>query len=245
MTSPSFGIIILRCPDMDESSYPCITCSKRFKRQDVLHRHEKLFCRVNADSRAANSASGSSRAAKACSRCRLHKVKCDGRHPCARCASKTEECCYDGTLTTIHAEPDDSRESHLDHLQPTFSTDSSLMISSASQTHELAPDLVCTDDDIGFQARQHRSTSDAPLISIPNAADEEVFGHSSLTFLGSETDQTLSTASQLHQFCESDSIVVDWNMMSYAQDDNLAHVSPGDLWIPNDPYILSNNEVGP
>lgn len=44
-----------------------------------------------------------SRSSQACSRCRLHKVKCDGAAPCARCKKKKEICNFDSSRDSLSA----------------------------------------------------------------------------------------------------------------------------------------------
>ena len=80
--------------DTREVPYACPTCSKRFRRQDVHRRHLRKSC-------PGKSIAGSvfetydcrrSKANKACDRCRLRKVKCNGGSPCDRCKRQTGHC---------------------------------------------------------------------------------------------------------------------------------------------------------
>ena len=69
----------------DNQQHVCLECSRNFHRRDILQRHLDLHH------------TGRTRGVRACERCRVSKVRCDSKTPCARCVKACQICIYSGT----------------------------------------------------------------------------------------------------------------------------------------------------
>ncbi|KIM94685.1 hypothetical protein OIDMADRAFT_135684 [Oidiodendron maius Zn] len=69
----------------DNQQHVCLECSRNFHRRDILQRHLDLHH------------TGRIRGVRACERCRVSKVRCDSKTPCARCVKASQICIYSGT----------------------------------------------------------------------------------------------------------------------------------------------------
>lgn len=83
--------------DTGVTPYSCTFCGQRYQRQDVLRRHMANSC-VNRKgiSQIEEGVQGWQRARTrlACDQCHNKKLKCNGKSPCQKCASRTASCTY-------------------------------------------------------------------------------------------------------------------------------------------------------
>lgn len=109
-TKPSADSITFGREDTDVNPFHCSVCGLSFGRQDAYRRH------LNNSCKGTTRASGGSnrRTPKACNRCRIQKLKCNGDRPCQRCEAKLLNCSYassalyqsqTSTETTTRASP--------------------------------------------------------------------------------------------------------------------------------------------
>ena len=94
----------------------CPTCGNRYRRQDVYRRHIKNNCDGLMREAAGTH---NRRVQRACDRCRMQKLKCDGNLSCHRCNSRSITCVYSenhfGSLDSQASMPMD--EFHDDQME--------------------------------------------------------------------------------------------------------------------------------
>ncbi|KAH3952579.1 hypothetical protein HBI56_145540 [Parastagonospora nodorum] len=72
------------------SSFRCEYCSRSFARNDALRRHFKTCSKVEDSADVPAIKRG--RKSRACERCQIKKLRCDGAQPCKRCMSAVVDC---------------------------------------------------------------------------------------------------------------------------------------------------------